>query len=80
MPVESEYQHVPGWYAAGLEHHAEELSQAARLARLRASRLAGHRGDSLRIFSEAMAAAEKELRKAAAQLRCPSDTCWIQLP
>jgi hypothetical protein len=61
---------IAEWYVAGLEHHADELESAARLSRLRAKRLdERYRGEPLTVFSEAMAAAAGELRKAAAQLR-----------
>jgi hypothetical protein len=61
---------VETWYAAGLEHHADELETAARLTRLRAKRLPEiYRGEALTVFSEGMSAAAKELRKAATQLR-----------
>ena len=61
---------VREWYAAGLDHHAEELRQIATLARLRAKRLdERYRGEPLTVFSEAMAAAAGELERAARQLR-----------
>lgn len=60
------------WYAAGLEHHAEELETVARLARLRAKRLSEeYRGEPLTVFSQAIESAATELRKAAQQLRYP---------
>jgi hypothetical protein len=58
------------WYATGMEVKATALESDARRTRLRVARMGTeYQGEALAVYGDAMEAAAKELRRAAAALR-----------